>query len=153
RIHVHHQVPQHRVAEAEGTGQLIESLLVRLDVHEHVVCLVDLGDRVGELPPSPVLETMHVTATGGDHALVALDHRGHLLALIRVHKENDFVMPHECSFWVKPPDSRHTPVRQGESAGGTAPPTSLRKKGREGYSNRDGTATSARAPPLADQGL
>src|SRR5215813_14093964 len=36
---------------------------------------------------------------------------------------------------------------------GTAPPTSLRKKGREGYSNRDGTATSARAPPLADQGL
>ena len=99
-VHVDDEVPQHRVAETECAGQVIEGLLVGLNVHQDVVGLVDLGERVGQLTASPVLEAMHVTVAGRDHALVALDHGGHLLALIRVHKENDFVMPHECSLRV-----------------------------------------------------
>ena len=85
---------QHRVAEAEGAGELAERLLIGLDVHQYVVCLVHLGERIGELAAPPVLQAVNVAATGGDHALVALDHRGHLLALIRMHQEDDLVMPH-----------------------------------------------------------
>ena len=56
--------------------------------------LRDLVDRIGELAAAPVLEAMNSTAAGGDDALVAFDHRGHLLALIGVHEEDDFVMSH-----------------------------------------------------------
>ena len=126
-------MPQHRVAETEGAGELIERLLVGLDVHQHVVRLVDLGERIGELAPAPVLEAVHVAAAGGDHALVALDHRGHLLALIRMHQENDLVMPHCVLLTVKPPGAKADPVRQGESAATWAGAPFGIAKGREAY--------------------
>src|SRR6185503_6762092 len=93
----HHQVTDHRVAEAERTGELIERLLVALDVHQHVMCLVDLGDRVRELSAAPVLETMYRALAAGNHAPVALDHRRHLLALVRVDQKHDFVMTHRSA--------------------------------------------------------
>src|SRR5207248_5099296 len=106
----------HRVAEAEGPGELIERLLVGLDVHQHVVRLVHLGERIGELAPTPVLQTVHAAAAGGNHALIALDHRGHLLALIRMHQEYDLVMPHSCApCGFEPPGLKTLPVRQGDT--------------------------------------
>ena len=54
--------------------------------------LVDLRDRECELPAAPVFETMDRTAARGDHAAVALDHGGDLLALVRVDQEHDFIM-------------------------------------------------------------
>src|SRR6185369_13573681 len=93
-VHLDDQVAQHRVAELERVLELAERLVVALDVHEHVVRLVHLLDRVGELAPAPVLEAVHRAVAGGDHALVALDHRGYLLALVGMDDENDLVMSH-----------------------------------------------------------
>src|SRR5687767_10305749 len=87
-------MPQHRVAELERVLELGERLVVALDVHEDVVRLVDLGDRVGQLPATPVLEAVHGALAARDHALVALDHLRHLLALVGMNDENDFVMAH-----------------------------------------------------------
>src|SRR5688572_32062550 len=87
-------MPQHGVAELERMLELGERLVVALDVHEDVVRLVDLGDRVGQLPTTPVLEAVHGALAARDHALVALDHLRHLLALVGMDDENDFVMAH-----------------------------------------------------------
>src|SRR6185503_19503142 len=92
--HADDQVAQHGVAELERVLELLQRLVVALDVHEHVVRLVHLGDRVGELPAAPVLEAMHGAVALGDQALVALDHLRDLLALVGMNDENDFVMPH-----------------------------------------------------------
>src|SRR3989440_10064637 len=74
---------------------------VALDVHEHVMRLVNLGDGIGELPPSPVFEAVDPSAGGGDHRTVTLDHRGHLLALVGMNNEYDFVMTHaDRSLWT-----------------------------------------------------
>src|SRR5581483_926349 len=72
-VHSNDQVTQHRVAETESTGELVQDLLVALDVHQNVVRLVDLGDGISELATAPVFEAMHAAFTGGDHALVTLD--------------------------------------------------------------------------------
>ena len=93
-VHLHDQTAQHRVAEAERAGELGERLLIALDVEQDVVRLVHLGDREGQLAPAPILEAMHLTAAGTDHALVAIDHRRNLLALVRMDQEHDFIMPH-----------------------------------------------------------
>ena len=53
-----------------------------------------------ELATAPVFEAMHAAAAGGDHALVALDHRGHLLALVGMDQENDLVVPHGSSLRI-----------------------------------------------------
>src|SRR6188474_3480230 len=66
----HDEVTDHRIAEAKRTGEFVERLLVALDIHQHVMCLVDLGDRIRKLPAAPVLETMHRALAGGDHAPV-----------------------------------------------------------------------------------
>ena len=95
--HRHHEVADHRVAEAERAGEFVERLLVALDVHQHVVGLVDLGDRERELATAPVFEAMDRAAARGDHAAVALDHGRDLLALVRVDQEHDFVMTHVCA--------------------------------------------------------
>src|SRR6476659_3364581 len=50
--------------------------------------LVHLGDRVGELAPAPVLEAVHRAGTAFDQPVVALDHGGHLLALVGMDDEN-----------------------------------------------------------------
>ena len=94
-VHLDDEVTQHGVAEAERAGELVERLLVALDVQQHVVRLVDLGDRIRELAAAPVFEAMHRAAAGGDHAAVALDHGRNLLALVRMDQKHDFVMPHQ----------------------------------------------------------
>src|SRR5262249_27153565 len=88
----------------------------------HVGRLVHLGERVGELTPAPVFQAMHTAATGGNHALVALDHRGHLLALIRMHEKYDLVMPHDSSLRMRSRPSRGA-ARCGKEiyAGGNLP--------------------------------
>jgi hypothetical protein len=83
-----------------------ERLLVALDVQQHVVRLVHLGDRIGELAATPVLEPVHLAAAGRDHALVALDHGRNLLALVRMDQEYDLVMPHESSLRLNEPPAR-----------------------------------------------
>ena len=57
-------------------------------------CLI--GEFNSQVNPR-LFEAMHLTATLGNHALVAFDHRGNLLALIRMDQEYDLVMPHVCS--------------------------------------------------------
>src|SRR5882762_9096236 len=121
-VHFHHQAAQHRVAEAERSGQFGERLLIAFDVEENVVRFVHLGDGEGQLAPAPILETMHRSAAGTDHALVAIDHRRNLLALVRMDQEHDFIMPH-----CKAPFGLSLPlraVRQGVR------PVSRRKRAR-----------------------
>jgi len=65
-VHFHDQVAQHGVVELEGMLQFVERDLVALDVHEHVVRLVHFLDRVGHLPPAPVLQAVQLAAAGGD---------------------------------------------------------------------------------------
>src|SRR6202012_1922031 len=82
-------------------------LLVALDVHENVVRLVDFGDGIGQLASTPVFEAMHAAFAGGNHAFVAFDHGGHLLALIGMDEKNDLVMPHGSSLRIgEPPVAR-----------------------------------------------
>ena len=83
---------QHRVVELERVLELVEGLVADLDVHQHVVRLEHLGDRVRQLAPAPILDSMDHAAALGDRVAVTLDHRGHLLALIGVNNENDLVM-------------------------------------------------------------
>ena len=44
---------------------------------------------------------MHAAFAGRDHALVAIDHCGHLLALIGMDQKNDLVMPHASSLRIE----------------------------------------------------
>jgi hypothetical protein len=67
---------------------------------------------------------MHRTTTGTDHALVAIDHRRNLLALVWMDQKHDFIMPHCISLRIKPP------VASGEARSEAGHPG---KKEREGY--------------------
>src|SRR5262245_39500855 len=96
-------MPQHRIVETEGVLELAQAFFVALYVHENVMGLVHLLDRVRHLTASPVFEPVNPAVAGGNHALVALDHRGDLLALIGVNDEDDLVVPHRISLWVTPP--------------------------------------------------
>src|SRR5580698_1728688 len=102
-VHLDHQAAQHRIAEAERAGQLSEGLLIALDVQEDVVRFVHFGDREGQLTPAPIFEPMHRPAAGSDHAFVAIDHRGDLLALVRMDQKHNSIMSHCISLWFKPP--------------------------------------------------
>ena len=62
--HRHDQVPQHGVVELERVLELVQRFLVALDVHQHVMRLVNLLDRVGELAPAPILEAVDAAAAG-----------------------------------------------------------------------------------------
>src|SRR3954453_4640062 len=97
---------QNGVIEAEGVLELVQRFLVDLDVHQHVVGFVNLLDRKGELTPAPVFQSMDTAVAAGHHALVALDHRGHLLALIGMDDKYNFVMSHRISLWVSPPHAK-----------------------------------------------
>src|SRR5262249_7785957 len=55
---------------------------------------------VRQLTATPVLDPVHDTATGGDQALVALQHGRNLFALIRMDQQNDFVVTHVYSLWI-----------------------------------------------------
>ena len=86
------QVAQHRVIEAEGPLEVVYHLRAALDVHQNVVRLVHLGDGIGELAASPVLEAMDLAFLRLDDRSIALDHRGHLFALIRMDQDDDLVV-------------------------------------------------------------
>jgi len=87
-----HEVAQHGVVEAEGADELVERVLRTLDVHHQVMRLVNLVDRMGELTPAPVFFAVHGTAGAFDHAPITLQHRGNLLALVRMDQKHDFVV-------------------------------------------------------------
>src|SRR5262252_8707844 len=94
---------QHRVVELEGMLELAQRLGVALDVHEHVVRLVDLGERESQLAPAPILESVDFAVLARYRRAVTLDHRRDLLALVRVDDETHLVMSHHISLWMKPP--------------------------------------------------
>src|SRR5690348_1419625 len=54
-------------------------------------------DGIGKRAAAPVLDAVHLAAFGLDEALVAVEHAGHLLALVRMDQEHDFIMTH-CGF-------------------------------------------------------
>ena len=56
--------------------------------------LVGLLDGERELAPAPVLEPVYLAAVALDHLAVAIEHGGHLLALVRMDQEHDLVMTH-----------------------------------------------------------
>src|SRR5476649_97463 len=92
--------------------EFVQGFLIALDVHEHVMRLVHLGDGKGHLAPAPVFEAVDHTLAACDGAAIALDHRGHLLALIGMDNKYDFVMSHAVSLWVKPPVMRNAEARR-----------------------------------------
>src|SRR5208282_5094591 len=94
------QVTDHGIREAERPLELAERLAVALDVQQDVVGLVNLGDRIGELPAPPVLEAVNDATAGGDQAAIALDHGRDLLALVGVDQKHDLVMSHVYSLWL-----------------------------------------------------
>src|SRR5690606_26509389 len=69
--------------------------LAALDVHADVMCLDKLLDGVSQLATPPVFQAMDLAAITGDGRLIALDHGGHLLALIGMHNEHYFVVTHK----------------------------------------------------------
>jgi hypothetical protein len=73
-------------------------------------------NQIGELAASPVFQAMNLPILGGYHATVPLNHRGHLLALIGVNNENDFVMSHASLLMDRAPRDADT-VGQGEEVG------------------------------------
>src|SRR5471032_2319432 len=95
--------------------EFVQGFLIALDVHEHVMRLVHLGDGIGHLTPAPVFEAVDQTFAASDRTAVALDHRRHLLALIGMNDEYDFVMSHAISLWVRPPVMRNGEARQAGS--------------------------------------
>src|SRR5262245_9501958 len=105
-FHLDDEMPQHRVVELERVVELVHRFLVALDVHQDVVRLVNLLDRIRELAATPVLEAMDLALPRGDRAAVAFDHRRNLLALVRMDDEDDLVVPHADSLWMKPPNMR-----------------------------------------------
>src|SRR5690606_31810238 len=96
-VAAHHQVAEHGVVEAEAFDELVEHGLVGLDVEQHVMRLDQVVDRIGELAAAPVLEAVDLALAAFDQRLVALDHGRHLLALVRMDQEHDFVMSHVFS--------------------------------------------------------
>src|SRR5699024_3900127 len=74
--------------------ELIQFGLAAFNVQAHVMRLDQLLNRIGELTPAPVFEAVHLATIAFNHGLVALDHGGHLLALIRTHDKHYFVVTH-----------------------------------------------------------
>src|SRR5262249_39444787 len=104
---------QHRVVKLEGMLELAQRLRVALDVHEHVVRLVDLRERESELAAAPILEPVDLAVLARYRRPVTLDHRRDLLALVRVNDETHLVMSHHISLWIEPPAQ----VRRCDAAG------------------------------------
>ncbi|OIQ67348.1 hypothetical protein GALL_510720 [mine drainage metagenome] len=92
---------QYGVVEFEAMLQFIESFLIAFNVHQHVMCLMNLLDRISHLATTPVFQTVDLAVVAGDLVAVTLDHRGHLLALIRVYDKHDFIMTHAKLLLVK----------------------------------------------------
>src|SRR5207245_1822918 len=129
-FHSYDQVPQHRVVELERVLQLTERLGVALDIHEHVVRLVHFGERKSELTAAPVLEAVNFAVLRGHRGAVALDHRRHLLTLVRMDDETQFVMSHANSLWMKPPARSTVATRRKQVRQGWRSKTNDRRSGR-----------------------
>ena len=136
---------QHSIVEAERAPDLFDHGVVAFDVEEHVVRLVNLVDGMGQLAATPVFGAVDRTAGTGNHALVAFDHGRHLLALVRVDQEYDFVMSHCRPFWMKSDRilRRITATRLSGVARGNPAPNAA---GRESYPRRPSDAS--RLPPI-----
>src|SRR5260370_14406524 len=66
-----------------------------LDAEQDVLALVQLGDRIGQLPPAPALLLGDLGAAGGDHLLVLLGHGDDVLVGdARIHDEHQLVCAH-----------------------------------------------------------
>ena len=76
--------------------------LVGFDVEQNVVGLDQVVDRIRQLAATPVLEPVDLAVATFDERLVTLDHGWHLLALVRMDQEHDFVMTHVDSSWMRP---------------------------------------------------
>src|SRR5690606_37979659 len=93
-VHLDDEMAQHCIAESECASELGERLAIAFDVHEDVVRLVDLRDRIRELAPAPIFKTMNDTVTGCDHRLIAFQHRRNLFTLVGMDQKYDLVMAH-----------------------------------------------------------
>ena len=105
-IHFDREMTQYRVVELERMIQFIQRFLITFDIHQHIMRFMNLLDQIAELAAPPVFQAMNPAIPGSDDAAVALDHCGHLLALVGMDNESDFVMAHIFSLWVKPPVMR-----------------------------------------------
>src|SRR3546814_15847452 len=88
-----------------------------------VVGLDQVVDRIGQLAATPVLETVDLALAAFDQRLVALYHGGHLLALVRMDQEHDFVMTHVAvlvDIWPPPgwAAARIDPPQLGRASSG-----------------------------------
>src|SRR3546814_16343632 len=101
---------QHRVVEAKPVDQLVERVLGHFNVHQHVMRLDQILDRVRQLAATPVFQTMDSALVAFDQRLVALDHGRHLLALVRVDNEYDYIVTHGNSLWMRPVPTAPTPT-------------------------------------------
>ena len=114
----------------EGMLELPERLRVALDVHEHVMGLVDLRERESQLAPAPVLEPVDLAVLRCHRRTVTLDHRRDLLALVRVDDETHLVMSHH----ILPMDKAARWVRRCDATevGAAGLKTNDRRGGRRG---------------------
>src|SRR5690606_18287518 len=76
---------------------------------------------IGELAAAPILEAVDLAVATLDQRLVALDHGRHLLALVRMDQEHDFVMTH-CGFLVDTGQLAGQPPVGRDGRGGARPP-------------------------------
>src|SRR5688500_3616686 len=70
------QAADHGIVEAKGSVDLVQHVLAALNIHEHVVRLVDLTDGISELATSPIFKPVDAATARFDHRAVTLDHRG-----------------------------------------------------------------------------
>jgi hypothetical protein len=99
---LHDQVAQHRIVETEASLEFVDRLGAALDVEQRVVGLGQMLDGIGKRATAPVLDAVDFAAFGFDERLVTLEHAGHLLALVRMDQEHDFIVTHCVSSWVSP---------------------------------------------------
>src|SRR5699024_8231127 len=80
--------------ELEGALEFGQGFSVALDIEHQVVRLVQLGNGKGQLQTPPVFTAVDTATLFFDQATVAIEHTGHLFALVRMNQENDFIMSH-----------------------------------------------------------
>ena len=76
----------------QRTHQFIQGFLPALQVHQHVVRLLHLGDRVGKHAPPQVLPAVHLALAAFNNASVTIHHYPGALTLIRMDQKHDFVV-------------------------------------------------------------
>jgi hypothetical protein len=74
--------------------KLIERRLAALNVEAQVVCFDEFLDGISELTTAPVFGAVDFSTLRRHKRLIALNHGGHLLALVWVNNKNNFVMAH-----------------------------------------------------------